>query len=183
MKILGVDPGYDRLGLAVIESAVAKPERVIFSTCLNTSRRLLFEDRLWQLMNRLEAVLKKYRPDILALEKIFFTRNQKTALAVAEVRGAVTYLARKQCLPIINLTPLEIKSAITGYGRADKEQIKFMVVKLLGIKRVLKSDDEADSLAVALAGLRRVENQSLNNCGYPQSGRGSVAKKPRYAKK
>jgi len=178
MKVLGIDPGYDRLGLAVIEKTVDGREQVIFSTCLATSPTLDFGERLLFLINKIEQAIKKYRPDLLAIEKIFFASNHKTAIAVAEVRGAILYLAKKLKIPVLNLTPLEVKSAITGYGQADKTQVKFMVQKLLRLSQPIKQDDEADALAIALTGLSRAV---ISN--YPQSVRATLAKKTRYAKK
>lgn len=177
MKVLGIDPGYDRLGIALIEKTTTGAEKVIFSTCLTTSRTLDFSERLLFLINEIERVIKKYRPDLLAIEKIFFISNQKTAMTVAEVRGAILYLAKKLKVPVINLTPLEVKSSIAGYGQADKAQVKFMVQKLLRLAAPIKQDDEADALAIALTGLSRA---AIN---YPQPPPTSIAKKTRYVKK
>lgn len=177
MKVMGIDPGYDRLGLAVIRHESGRPEKIIFSACLSTPRALDFNERLWQLANEVETAIKKYRPEWLAIEKIFFTTNQKTAMAVAEVRGVILYLARKHAVPIINLTPLEIKMTITGYGQANKEQIGQMVKKLLGLKQTPTTDDEMDALAIALTGAVRGRQV------YPQVRLEKIAKKPRCDRK
>ena len=171
MKVLGVDPGYDRLGLALIEKTTGGSEQVIFSTCLTSSRTDDFDGRLLFLVNEIERAIKKYRPELLALEKIFFASNHKTAIAVAEVRGAILYLAKKLKIPVLNLTPLEVKSTVTGYGQADKTQVKFMVQKLLHLAGPIKQDDEADALAIALTGLSRAV------MNYPQLPPAAIAKK------
>jgi len=186
MRVLGIDPGYDRLGLAVIEKTARGPEKIILSTCLLTSRRLSFEERLYDLAGKIESVIKKRRPDFLALEKIFFTANHKTAIAVAEMRGAIIYLAQKFKLPVINLTPLEVKSAVAGYGGADKKQIKQMVKKLLNCDGEFEFDDEADALAIALTGLYRapfILSPPVGVRVYPQSPRLILAKKTQYVRK
>lgn len=178
MKILGIDPGYERLGVAIIETTKARRETIIFSTCLTTPRTLTFEERLIMLAEQFEQIVERYRPEILAMEKIFFANNQKTALAVAEVRGVITYLACKRRLRVINLTPLQVKNSVTGYGQASKDQVKNMVERLLALKPGGRQDDEIDALAIALAGLARA------NGTYPQdSAAPTIAKKSRYAKK
>ncbi|MEK7552883.1 MAG: crossover junction endodeoxyribonuclease RuvC [Patescibacteria group bacterium] len=152
MKVIGIDPGYERLGLAIIEHDHGRPDQLLYSTCLTTAAGQPFPVRLYQLANQLEKILLEYRPEILVLEKIFFTSNQKTAVAVAEVRGVVTYLAQKHGLAILDLTPLEVKMTITGYGRADKNQMKNMIVRLLGVTQSIQYDDETDAMAIAVAG-------------------------------
>ncbi len=152
MIILGIDPGYERLGIGLVQSQPGRKDEIIFSTCLVSERKDKFEDRLWFLATTIEKIIKKYKPDLVAVEKIFFSSNQKTAILVAEVRGMITYLARKFNLPIINLTPLEIKSSVTGYGQASKDQVKKMVELLLKPTKTFKYDDEIDALAIALTG-------------------------------
>lgn len=194
MRVLGIDPGYDRLGLALIEQAHGEREKVIFSTCLTAPRTLDFNERLWLLVNKVEDIIKRRRPDILTLEKIFLSTNHKTAIAVAEVRGAILYLARKFNVPVINLTPLEVKITITGYGQASKDQVKRMLERLLIIKQPLGSDDEADALAIALTGLARTKQvypvrsrarlgRATSNGVYPQPPPQTIAKKSNCAKK
>lgn len=174
MRIIGIDPGYERLGVAVIEATNGQREKIIFSACLTTARTLTFEERLIRLAGRFEKIVERYRPEIMAMEKIFFTNNQKTALAVAEVRGAITYLASKRHLRVINLTPLEVKTTITGYGQASKDQVKNMVERLLRIKPGGgRQDDEIDALAIALTGLTRAK------LIYPQHRAPTIAKKTR----
>ncbi len=177
MKILGIDPGYDRLGVAVIESGAGKKDALLFSTCLTTSKDDDFTERLWQLAEAVEKIIKKFSPDIMALEKIFFSTNQKTAIKVAEVRGVISYLARQFNLTLINLAPLEVKLAITGYGQASKDQVKRMVELMISETRSIKSDDEIDAVAMALAGASRAA------LIYPQKAVLKIAKKSRYGRK
>lgn len=149
MIILGIDPGFGRLGCAVLEKT-AKGESLIYSTCLISDKKLSHEKRLLFLARELEKIIKKYRPDILAVEKLFFAKNQKTALQVAEARGMILYLAALKNIPIMEFTPLEIKMALTGYGRAEKRQMQKMATAILNLKNPKKYDDEIDAIACAL---------------------------------
>jgi crossover junction endodeoxyribonuclease RuvC len=149
MIILGIDPGFGRLGCAVLKKS-DKAEELVYSTCLNSKRKLTYEERIFCLGQELKKIIKKYKPDVAAMEKIFFTKNQKTALQVAEVRGMILYLATSHNIPVQQFTPLEIKIAITGYGRAEKIQVQKMVEKILKIKKMPKSDDEIDAIAIAI---------------------------------
>lgn len=145
MTIAGIDPGYGKMGLAIIRDGAR-----LYSTCLRTPPGIPFADRLLQLGQEVEKILNRFRPDRLAIEKLFFTTNQKTALAVAEARGLVTYLGRKHGLEIAEYTPLQIKQTITGYGRADKTQVRGMVGRLIKLEKKIKEDDEIDAVAIAL---------------------------------
>lgn len=149
MKILGIDPGFERMGCAVIKKENVG-EKLVFSTCLITDKKLPHEKRLLFLANELEKIIKKYRPDVLAVEKIFFFKNQKTIIGVAEARGMILYLAAKAKIPVMEFTPLEIKMAMTGYGRAEKAQLQKMAMAILNLKKAPKYDDEIDAIACAL---------------------------------
>jgi crossover junction endodeoxyribonuclease RuvC len=149
MIILGIDPGFERIGCAVLEKDKGK-ENLFFSTCIVTDRKVSHEKRLLHLGQELEKIIKKYKPDILAIEKLFFTTNQKTALKVSEARGVVLYLSAINKIPIIEFTPLEIKMALTGYGKAEKRQVQEMVKAILKLKTLPKSDDEVDAIACAI---------------------------------
>ncbi len=153
MRILGIDPGYERLGLAVIDRGPNAPETLVFSTCLRTPTKQIFAERLLTLGEELSKLIEKYKPEHLSLEQVFIAANRKTATRVAEVRGVIIYLAAKNNLPVIDLTPLQVKMAITGFGRASKEQIQVMASKLLRLGPSKKLDDEYDAMAIALAGL------------------------------
>lgn len=151
MRILGIDPGYERLGIAVLEKNIGdKREKVIFSECFKTSSKLDFSERLLLLGEEIKKVIKKYQPEVLSIETLFLTTNQKTVMRVAEARGVVIYEAARARLKIFEATPLQIKVATTGYGRADKNQIIKMVQMLVEIDNSKKSDDELDAIAIAL---------------------------------
>lgn len=154
MRIMGIDPGFERLGVAVLEkSKTDKKERVIFSECFRTSAKTDFPERLRLLGEEVREVIKKYKPEVLAIETLFMSNNQKTAMRVAEARGVIIYEAGRAGLDIFEATPLQIKMAITGYGKSDKTQIIKMVKMLVEIDESKKSDDELDAIAIALTGL------------------------------
>jgi crossover junction endodeoxyribonuclease RuvC len=149
MIILGIDPGFEKLGCAVLKKEKGRDD-LIYSTCLITDKKLDFEKRLLCLGRELEKIIKKYKPDVIALEKVFFFKNQKTASQISEVRGMILYLATSKKISIKEYTPLQVKMGLTGYGRAEKYQIKKMVQTILKIKEMPKQDDEVDAIAIAL---------------------------------
>ncbi len=161
MIILGIDPGYDRLGLAVIKQTAGKLE-LLYSDCFITNKKDAFSDRLLSVGNEIEKVLLDWQPNILAVEKLYFTTNQKTAMAVAEARGVITYLGAKHGLSLAEYTPREIKTCITGYGSADKKQIIEMIPKLIKLDKLIKYDDEYDAIGIALTHLARAPLTSLS---------------------
>src|SRR3989344_503998 len=158
MRVLGIDPGYGRMGVALLETRSTKSETrngepvLVHSECLETAAGE-FDERLGELMARLETLTKLWKPDRLALERLFFNKNQKTAMRVAEVRGAVIALSQRLAIPVRDYTPLQVKVAVTGYGRASKTQVAQMLRKLLTFKKAIKHDDEYDAIAVALTDL------------------------------
>lgn len=145
MKILGIDPGYDRLGIAVIENGV-----LLHSECFSTSSKDDFYIRLKQVGQKIKKIIGEYRPDMMALESLFITKNQKTAMKVSEARGVILYEAGLQDVEIYEYTPPQIKVAVTGHGGSDKAQIIKMIPLLLKIKAKKALDDEYDAVAVAL---------------------------------
>jgi len=150
-RILGIDPGYERLGIGILEKNKGdKKERVLFSECFKTSAKLEFHERLCLLGEEVRNVIKKYNPEILSIETLFLTTNQKTVMHVAEARGVVIYEGACAGLKIFEASPPQIKIATTGYGKANKEQIIKMVKMLVEIDNSKKSDDELDAIAIAL---------------------------------
>ena len=149
MIILGIDPGFGRLGYAVIKSE-KNDVQVIECSCLETSSKQKHEKRLILIADKVKELLSKYRPQTLALEKIFFAKNQKTALQVAEIRGILLYLAASSGIPVCEYGPLEVKMAICGYGKAAKDQVEKMIKILLKLQSLPKSDDAVDALAISL---------------------------------
>lgn len=157
IRILGIDPGYERLGVAVLERVAdakgyggPKKECVVFSECFKTSSKLEFSKRLLLLGSEVKKVIKKHKPGVLSIETLFLNTNQKTVMHVAEARGVVIYESIRAGLKIFEATPLQIKVATTGYGRADKRQILKMVKMLVDISNEKTSDDELDAIAIAL---------------------------------
>jgi len=151
MRILGIDPGFERLGIAVLEKEKnGKKEKIIFSECFKTSASLDFSERLSLIGAEIAKIIKKYKPDVLSIETLFFTTNQKTVMHVAEARGVVIYECAKVGMQIFEASPPQIKIATTGYGKANKEQVMKMVKLLVDIDNTKKSDDELDAIAAAL---------------------------------
>ena len=150
MKILSIDPGFERVGIAIIEKTYLQKDKLVYSECFKTSAKIPFPERLRNIGIEIEKIIKKYKPKTLAIEKLYFTTNQKTAMGVSEVRGAILYIASKNNLIICEYTPPQIKLAVTGYGKASKEMIMSMVPKLIDIKERIKSDDELDAIAIGL---------------------------------
>lgn len=151
MRIIGIDPGYERLGVAIIEGERGK-ETLIHSECFRTPSRLPFEERLLAIGERLETLIKKHKPKLLSVENLFITKNQKTVMRISEVRGAIIFIGKKLKLKVAEYTPLQVKNSIVGYGRGDKRQVALMVKQLIRVprgKRVV-FDDEYDAIAIAL---------------------------------
>ena len=149
MKIIAIDPGYERLGIAILEKGTGK-ESLLFSECFKTSTEEKHENRLRLIGEEIEKVIKKYQPEAIGLETLFFKTNAKTAMKVSEARGVIMYEAAKNNLKVLEFTPLQIKVAVTGYGKSDKNQVTEMVKRLIKIARPIKSDDEYDAIAVGL---------------------------------
>ena len=149
MRVISIDPGYDRLGVAVLEKESAK-EVLLFSDCIQTNKKDDFADRLFAVVYAVEQIIDEYTPDIFAIEKLFFNTNQKTAMQVAQVIGALLYLAKKQQLPVYEYTPLQIKVAVAGNGRGSKTDVIAMLHHLIPINKKIALDDEYDAIAVGL---------------------------------
>lgn len=145
MKILGIDPGYGILGWAVIEESL----KIIDCGKITSASNLRIDERLFIVHNDLQGIIYEYKPDCLAIERLFFAKNTKTAIDVAKCIGAVLLTARLNSLDFMEYTPIQVKSAITGYGRATKAQMQAMVKKIFCLKKIPGPDDVADALAVA----------------------------------
>ena len=149
MKIISIDPGYDRVGVAIIEKQNGK-EILLYSSCITTSPKNSLSARIFQIGKEISNIIKKWSPNSLAIEKLYLTKNQKTAMGVAEARGVVIYEAEKNNLSIYEYTPMQIKIAITGYGKASKDDVLNMVTKLIKIEKDIAYDDEIDAIAIGL---------------------------------
>ncbi len=151
MIIVGFDPGLATLGYGVIKTERGKKPQIIDYGVVLTPKEENLAVRLTMLEKGIKQVIDRFKPDEIAIEELFFAKNVKTGIAVAHARGVLLLTATKECGKIFEYTPLQIKQALTGYGRADKNQIQQMVKTLLNLKAVPKPDDAADAIAVALA--------------------------------
>ena len=149
MRILGIDPGTGRLGWGIVDHEKGI-DTFITCGCIETKANTDLAVRLEIIYDTLVEIVKKYSPDEMSVESLFFATNAKTAIDVAAARGVVLLAGKKAHLPIFQYTPLQVKSALTGYGQADKKQIQFMITKILKLKETPKPDDAADAVAIAL---------------------------------
>lgn len=149
-RVLAVDPGFDRIGVAVMEK-----DEVLFSTCIVTERTETHEDRLRSIGNSLGEIIKDWSPSELAIETLFFNQNVSTAIKVAEARGVTIYESVRAGLKVFEYSPQAIKIAVTGYGKADKRQVENMVQKLvkMPVGGIKKLDDELDAIALGITHL------------------------------
>ena len=149
MRILGIDPGVATVGFGVIESDRAQ-QRMIQYGAITTSAGLPLATRLMQIANDLELLIQQFKPDEIAIEELFFSKNITTGIAVAHARGVILYTAERLQVPIYEYTPMQVKQAIVGYGKAEKQQIQQMVKLLLHMEDIARPDDAADAIAIAL---------------------------------
>jgi len=151
MIILGIDPGYAITGYAVINVDLkTKIITLVDYGCIFSSPKDIFPKRLLIVFDGIKGVINKYKPDKVAIEHIYFAKNAKTAIKVSEARGVITLAAAIENIDIFDFTPLQVKQAMTGYGRATKSQIQQMVKNILKLKDIPRPDDAADALAIAL---------------------------------
>jgi len=151
--ILGIDPGIADTGYGLIQTDKNNKLHCLDFGSIRTKANLGLPDRLEKLAKDLDLIIKKYRPQIVAVEDLFFCRNVKTALTVGHARGVILLTIKKNKLPLLEFTPLQVKQAVSTYGRASKSQVQEMVKLILGLKTIPKPDDAADALAVAICGL------------------------------
>lgn len=149
MIIIGIDPGYAIVGVGVIEYKGNK-FRILEYSAITTHSSMAQSLRLKKIYEEINIFLNKYKPDAVAMEELFFNTNAKTAIMVAQARGVLLVSAVNMGIPVYEYTPLQIKQAVTGYGRADKQQVQSMVKMLLNLQQIPKPDDAADALAVAI---------------------------------
>lgn len=152
MKLLALDPGYDRLGVAVLERQNGK-ETLLFSTCIETKRAEVLTERLFHIGTAVETFIETHKPDAVAIETLFFNKNTKTAIGVAQARGIIIFLARKAGCLVYEFGPQEIKVAVTGYGKSDKNAVIAMVKRLVIGAPLTALDDEYDAIAVGITAL------------------------------
>lgn len=149
MKILGIDPGLAHTGWAILEKKDNK-NRLVDCGCFKTRADLDFSLRLLQIFDQLKKLIEKFKPEVMAVEELFFAKNVKTAIKVSQALGVAKLTGKKFGLEVAEYTPLNIKMTITGYGRGDKKQVEFMIKKLLNLTKDIKPSHAADAVAAAL---------------------------------
>ncbi len=149
MIILGIDPGFAIVGWGIIESVRGRVRPIAYGA-ITTPAHTPLESRLLMIQNDLEELIEKYKPDEMAIEELFFNTNITTGIAVAEARGVIICTAHRHGVKISEYTPLQVKQAVVGYGKAEKQQVIAMVTTLLGLSKPPKPDDTADALAIAI---------------------------------
>lgn len=161
IKIIGIDPGIGRMGYAVVSGTASKPV-LIECGCITTEPKSAEPDRLLEIQNDLEAIIKKHKPNILCIESLYFANNAKTAMSVGQARGVAIVTAASKDMQIIEITPLQVKMSITGYGKAEKSQVQRMLLTIFNLKKIPKPDDAADAAAVAWAGIGRIKHSKFS---------------------
>lgn len=160
MTILGIDPGIGRMGYAIIKTNGSKTT-LAECGCITTPAKTAEATRLLEIKQDLETIIKKWKPEVLCIESLFFAKNSTTAMSVGQARGVAMVIAAEHGLDIVEMTPLQVKIAITGYGKAEKTQVQKMLVTLLKLKKIPKPDDAADAAAIAWAGIGRIKYSKL----------------------
>jgi len=149
MRILGIDPGFAITGYSIIDY-IGNKFNLVTSGAVLTPKEQSFPERLCDLSNQIEEIIDTYKPDAISVEELFFNNNVKTAINVAQARGVILVAGCKKKIPTYEYTPLQIKQAVTGYGRADKVQVQKMVKTILCVEKLPKLDDTTDSMAAAI---------------------------------
>jgi len=149
MRILGIDPGLAIVGYSIIDTQ--KDEHILVSSgSIQTDKNKTDAQRLFEIETDMQTIVEKYKPDFASIEKLFYFKNQKTVIPVAEARGVILSVLQKNSIPISEYTPIEVKQMITGYGRASKDEVAKVVQMLIKYKKLPKLDDTLDSIAIAL---------------------------------
>lgn len=149
MRIIGIDPGYAIVGFGVVETEKSAIRTIEYGA-ITTPAEMDFYSRLDEIYKDLCYILDKHKPEFLAIERLYFTSNQKTAIDVAQARGIILLAARQRNIEIFEYTPLQVKQSVTGYGKAVKKQVQEMTKKILNLPAIPKPDDTADALAIAV---------------------------------
>jgi crossover junction endodeoxyribonuclease RuvC len=156
MRILGIDPGIALTGFGIIEKDGVKVKAGRYGH-ISTESGTPIPDRLKILYDDMVNIVQEYRPDVVAVEELFFNKNVKTAIIAAQARGVIILSAVNNGVEVVEYTPLQVKQAVIGYGRASKQQVQFMVKELLRLKEIPKPDDTADALAIAICHAHSVD--------------------------
>lgn len=158
MRVVGIDPGTAIVGYGVIDYDKNKYEVIDYGVIL-TDKNLEMEERLEIVYNEMNNILKKYKPESMAIEDLFYFKNNKTVISVAQARGVILLAGKQNNIEMASYTPLQVKMGITGYGRAEKKQIQQMVQRILKLKEIPKPDDAADALAICLTHINTLTSQ------------------------
>ena len=159
MRILGIDPGYAIIGYGLVDTKTMKPEGY---GVIRTEAGIPIEDRLAEIYDNMCELLRMFRPDHVAIEKLYFNTNEKTAINVSQARGVIVLACVKSGVKLYEYTPLQVKMSVVGYGRAEKLQVQDMTKRLLGLAKIPKPDDAADALAIALCHANSIGNLLMN---------------------
>ena len=161
MRILGIDPGVATIGFGVIEAGKQRNQLIQYGT-ITTPPGIPLSQRLLQISNDMDELIRTFQPDEMAIEELFFNTNLTTGIAVAHGRGVILLSAERAGLPVFEYTPMQVKQAVVGYGKAEKKQVMLMTQKLLQMNRIPRPDDAADALAIAICH-SRAATSLLNN--------------------
>jgi len=161
MLTLGIDPGIARCGYGLVEKN-GNVFKCVDYGCIETSSKTPEPQRLLEIYSQVKQIIQLHKPQKICIEKLFFSNNAKTAFQVGQARGVVVLCAAEHNLPILELTPNEIKLGVTGYGKADKKQMQEMIKMLLKLREIPKPDDAADALGIALTGSTWIEHKTRN---------------------
>ena len=164
MRILGIDPGIAIVGYGIVDKEGNRYKTVAYDA-VTTKAHTPLEDRLEKVYNGVCEIIKEYKPDAMSIEELFFNNNAKTALTVGQARGVIILAAVQNHIPVYEYTPLQVKQALTGYGRASKTQIQQMMKSMLGLTEVPKPDDVADALAIAVCHGNSMRFNSIKQFG------------------
>lgn len=159
LRVLGIDPGTATTGWAVVEEKNGALNPVAFGH-ISTEKNRPESERILEINNNLKEIIQKYQPQEAAVEKLFFFKNKKTIIQVGQSRGAILLTLEEKNVKVFDYTPLQVKQAMTGYGRADKKQVQLMAKNILKLKTIPKPDDVADAIAVALC---HINSRKINN--------------------
>ncbi|MEN6356914.1 MAG: crossover junction endodeoxyribonuclease RuvC [Armatimonadota bacterium] len=149
MRILGIDPGTATTGYGVVDKIGVNPKMVDYGA-IETSPKKADAERLLDIYNELNKIIDQYNPDVIVMERLFFAKNQTTAIAVGKACGVMQFAAAQRGIPVVEYTPPEVKQSVVGYGGAEKKQVQFMIQRILNLRETPKPDDAADALALAV---------------------------------
>jgi crossover junction endodeoxyribonuclease RuvC len=167
MRIMGIDPGTAIVGYGIIEKQGINVNVVEYG-CIRTHAKEPMPNRLMQIYSQIQCLIKQFNPDLIAVEELFFNTNAKTALAVGQARGVIILAGVNEGIDICEYTPLQVKQAVVGYGRADKRQVQYMVKTLLNLRETPKPDDVADALAISLCCMQSYRWEDQTKAGARQ---------------